>query len=119
MPALWAMHRFLIFEADRALGGLRRERISSVEDLGSGRSTRAVLGVVGARGVSASKLLATLVWTAVKENPAAKIKRLAAAAKDEKAPAEKYTVRLMGADAARLEERAQARGVTPSGTLRR
>jgi hypothetical protein len=32
-----------------------------------------------------------------------------------KAPAEKYTVRLMGPDAARLEARAQARGVTPSG----
>jgi hypothetical protein len=73
------------------------------------------LALSEARGVSASKLLATLVWTAVKENPAAKIKRLAAAASDGKTPAEKYTVRLLGADAARLEERAQARGVTSSG----
>jgi hypothetical protein len=32
-----------------------------------------------------------------------------------KAPAEKYTVRLMGADAARLEGRAQTRGVTAVG----
>lgn len=71
--------------------------------------------LAAARGVSVSKLLATLVWGAVKENPAAKIKRLTAAAQDEQAPAEKYTVRLMGADAARLEERAQARAVTASG----
>jgi hypothetical protein len=73
------------------------------------------LALSEARGVSASKLLASLVWTAVKENPTEKIKRLAQAAKDGRAPAEKYTARLLGADAARLEERAQARGVTPSG----
>jgi hypothetical protein len=68
-----------------------------------------------AQGVSASKLLAKLVWTAIKENPEAKRRRLLAEAAAGKAPAEKYTVRLMGADAAHLEARAQARGVTASG----
>ncbi len=71
--------------------------------------------LAAAQGVSASKLLSKLVWTAVAETPEAKVKRLAAAAKDNKAPAEKYTVRLLGADAARLEERAAKRGVTASG----
>jgi len=71
--------------------------------------------LAAAQGVSISKLLARLVWSAVKENPTAKIQRLTAAAKDNQAPAEKYTVRLLGADAARLEERAQARGLTTSG----
>ena len=65
--------------------------------------------LAAAQGVSASKLLAKLVWTAIKENPDAKVKRLLEEAAAGKAPAEKYTVRLMGADAARLEGRAQAR----------
>jgi hypothetical protein len=68
-----------------------------------------------AQGVSASKLLAKLVWTAIKENPEAKRRRRLAEAAAGKAPAEKYTVRLTGADAAHLEARAQARGVTASG----
>jgi hypothetical protein len=71
--------------------------------------------LAAAQGISISKLLAKLVWSAVKENPDAKIQRLTAAASDNKAPAEKYTVRLLGADAARLEERAQLRGLTASG----
>jgi hypothetical protein len=71
--------------------------------------------LAAAQGVSSSKLLARLVWTALKENPDAKVKRLLEEAAAGKAPAEKYTVRLMGADAARLEGRAQARGVTASG----
>ena len=52
---------------------------------------------------------------ALVENPEAKVKRLLEEAAAGKAPAEKYTVRLMGLDAARLEARAQARGVTASG----
>jgi hypothetical protein len=68
-----------------------------------------------AQGVSSSKLLARLVHRALAENPAAKVKRLLEATAAGKAPAEKYTVRLMGADAARLEGRAQARGMTASG----
>jgi hypothetical protein len=43
------------------------------------------------------------------------VKRLLEEAAAGKAPAEKYTVRLMGLDAARLEARAQTRGVTASG----
>jgi hypothetical protein len=70
-----------------------------------------------AQGVSASKLLAKLVWTAINENPEAKRRRLLAEAASGKAPAEKYTVRLTGSDAARLEARARARGVTPSGYI--
>jgi predicted HicB family RNase H-like nuclease len=71
--------------------------------------------LAAAQGVSASKLLAKLVWTALKENPEAKVRRLLEEAAAGKAPAEKYTVRLMGLDAARLESRARARGVTASG----
>lgn len=71
--------------------------------------------IASAQGLSSSKLLARLVWTALKENPDAKVKRLLEEAAAGKAPAEKYTVRLMGVDAARLEARAQARGVTASG----
>ena len=71
--------------------------------------------LAAAQGVSVSKLLAKLVWSAVKESPDAKIRRLTSAAADSTAPAEKYTVRLMGADAARLEERAQLRGLSASG----
>jgi len=67
------------------------------------------------QGVSASKLLAKLVWSALRENPDAKVQRLLAESAAGKAPAEKYTVRLMGPDAARLEARAQARGLTASG----
>jgi hypothetical protein len=44
-----------------------------------------------AQGVSASKLLAKLVWTAIKENPEAKRRRLLAEAAAGKAPAEKAT----------------------------
>lgn len=71
--------------------------------------------LAAAQGVSASKLLAKLVWTAIKEQPEAKVKRLLAEAAAGRAPAEKYTVRLIGADAAHLKARAQARGVTASG----
>jgi predicted HicB family RNase H-like nuclease len=71
--------------------------------------------LAAAQGVSVSKLLAKLVWSAVKESPDAKIRRLTASSTDDTVPAEKYTVRLLGADAARLEERAQARGLTASG----
>src|SRR5208282_6168421 len=59
--------------------------------------------LAAAQGVSASKLLARLVWTALKENPDAKVKRLLEESAAGKAPAEKYTVRMMGIDAARLE----------------
>jgi hypothetical protein len=68
-----------------------------------------------AQGVSSSRLLARLVHRALIENPEAKVKRLLEESVAGKAPAEKYTVRLMGLDAARLEARAQARGVTASG----
>lgn len=43
------------------------------------------------------------------------MERLLAQAQDDRAPAEKYTVRLVGIDAARLEQRAQMRSVMPSG----
>jgi hypothetical protein len=68
-----------------------------------------------AQGVSSSRLLARLVHRALIENPEAKVKRLFEESAAGKAPAEKYTVRLMGLDAARLESRAQMRGVTASG----
>jgi len=68
-----------------------------------------------AQGVSSSRLLARLVHRALIENPEAKVKRLLEESAAGKAPAEKYTVRLMGLDAARLESRAQARGITASG----
>jgi hypothetical protein len=68
-----------------------------------------------AKGLSLPRLLAGLVDKALAENPDEKVKRLVAQAQDDRAPAEKYTVRLMGIDAARLEERAQGRGVTASG----
>jgi len=71
--------------------------------------------LAAAQGVSSSRLLARLVHSALVENPEAKVKRLLEEAAAGKAPAEKYTVRLMGLDAARLESRAQARGVTRSG----
>lgn len=71
--------------------------------------------LAAAQGVSSSRLLARLVHRALIENPEAKVKRLLEEAAAGKAPAEKYTVRLMGLDAARLESRAQARGVTASG----
>jgi hypothetical protein len=71
--------------------------------------------LAAARGVSVSHLLARLVDTALAESPAEKLQRLHFAARDERAPAEKYTVRLLGADAAHLEERAQARSLTASG----
>src|ERR1700722_6702453 len=71
--------------------------------------------LAAAQGVSSSRLLARLVHRALVENPEAKGKRLLEEAAAGKAPAEKYTVRLMGLDAARLEARAQARGVTASG----
>lgn len=68
-----------------------------------------------AKGLSVPRFLAGLVDKALAENPEEKVQRLLAQAHDDRAPAEKYTVRLMGADAARLEERAQGRGVTASG----
>jgi hypothetical protein len=68
-----------------------------------------------AQGVSSSKLLARLVHRALIEQPAVKVQRLLEESRTGQAPAEKYTVRLMGVDAARLEARAQARGVTASG----
>jgi hypothetical protein len=71
--------------------------------------------LAAAQGVSSSRLLARLVHRALIENPEAKVKRLLEEAAAGKAPAEKYTVRIMGLDAARLESRAQARGVTASG----
>jgi hypothetical protein len=71
--------------------------------------------LAAAQGLSSSRLLARLVHRALIENPEAKVKRLLEEAAAGKAPAEKYTVRLMGLDAARLESRAQARGVTTSG----
>jgi hypothetical protein len=43
------------------------------------------------------------------------VRRSATQGQDDRQPAEKYTVRLMGIDAALLEARAQGRGVTPSG----
>ncbi len=67
------------------------------------------------RGVSVSHLLARLVRTAIAESPTARLQRLTPAAANDKAPAEKYTVRLMGADAATLEDRAQGRCMTASG----
>ena len=75
--------------------------------------------LAAAQGVSSSRLLARLVHRALIENPEAKVKRLLEEAAAGKAPAEKYTVRLMGLDAARLESRAQARGVTASGYVAR
>lgn len=68
-----------------------------------------------ARGVSISHLLSRLVDAELQETPAEKVQRLRAASQDDRAPAEKYTVRLLGVDAAQLEQRAQARGVTASG----
>jgi hypothetical protein len=71
--------------------------------------------LAAAQGVSSSRLLARLVHRALIENPEAKVRRLLEEAAAGRAPAEKYTVRLMGLDAARLEARAQTRGVTASG----
>src|SRR5580700_7951477 len=71
--------------------------------------------LAAAQGVSSSRLLARLVHRALIENPEEKVKRLLEEGAAGKAPAEKYTVRLMGLDAARLESRALARGVTASG----
>lgn len=68
-----------------------------------------------AKGLSVSRLLAGLVERSLAENPEEKMKRLVSQAQDDRAAAEKYTVRLMGTDAARLEERAQSRSVTASG----
>lgn len=68
-----------------------------------------------AEGLSVSQLLARLVRKANAEEPGVRIERLRSAITDDKAPAQKYTVRLLSADAAQLEERAQVRQVTPSG----
>ena len=56
-----------------------------------------------AKGLSISRLLAGLVERELAENPEGRVQRLIAQAQDDRAPAEKYTVRLMGIDAARLE----------------
>jgi hypothetical protein len=74
-----------------------------------------LVALAAEQGVSAPRLLANLVRKAVRETPDAKIERLRLSALKDKAPAEKYTVRLTSADGARLEERAQRRGVTSSG----
>ncbi len=71
--------------------------------------------LANARGLSVSRLLAGLVERALAESSQATVGRLATQGQDDRQPAEKYTVRLMGIDAARLEARAQRRGVTPSG----
>ena len=68
-----------------------------------------------AKGLSISRLLAGLVERELAENPEERVQRLIAQAQDDRAPAEKYTVRLTGIDAARLEARAQGRSLTPSG----
>jgi hypothetical protein len=59
--------------------------------------------LAAAQGVSSSRLLARLVHRALIEIPEEKVKRLLEEAAAGNAPAEKYTVRLMGLDAARLE----------------
>lgn len=71
--------------------------------------------LAAAPGVSSSRLLARLVHRAIIENPEEKVKRLLEEAAVGNGPAEKYTVRLIRLDAARLESRAVARGVTASG----
>ena len=68
-----------------------------------------------AQGVSVSNLLGRLVRKAIADELGVRIERLRSAITNEKAPAQKYTVRLLSADAAQLEERAQVRQVTPSG----
>jgi len=68
-----------------------------------------------AKGLSVPRLLAGLVERELAENPEERVQRLIAQAQDDRAPAEKYMMRLMGIDAARLEARAQGRNVTPSG----
>ena len=71
--------------------------------------------LANARGLSVSRLLAELVARALAESSQETVGPLATQGQDDRQPAEKYTVRLMGIDAARLEARAQRRGVTPSG----
>ena len=71
--------------------------------------------LANARGLSVSRLLAGLVERALAESSQPTVRRSATQGQDDRQPAEKYTVRLMGIDAARLEARAQRRGVTPSG----
>ena len=68
-----------------------------------------------AEGLSVSQLLARLVRRANAEDLSVRLERLPAEASSDKTPAQKYTVRLMGIDAANLEERAQVRRMTPSG----
>ena len=62
-----------------------------------------------AKGLSVPRLLAGLVERELAEHPEERVKRLLAQAQDDRAPAEKYTVRLMGIDAARLASLAQLR----------
>ena len=71
--------------------------------------------VAFAKGLSVSRYVASLVDKALAEYPAERVQRLVGRATNESEPAEKYTVRLMGADAARLEERARGRSLTASG----
>lgn len=69
------------------------------------------------RGVSASKLMALLVDAALTQNPmdAGQVSKGRAASKASKEmPAQKYTVRLSGSDAAALEVRADGRQMTAS-----
>ena len=70
-----------------------------------------------ARGVSVSHLLSRLVHTALEARPEATVKRLSTAPMSERAPAEKYTVRLASSDATRLQARAHTRGLTGSGYI--
>jgi len=74
-----------------------------------------VAELAAAQGISASQLLAKLVWSAIKDNPVAMLQRPRAEGAVGKGGDAKYTMRLMGVDAVRLEARARARGVTASG----
>jgi hypothetical protein len=71
--------------------------------------------LAAARGVSASHLLARLVHRAVAELLTSEPPGIALSGRVGSAPAKKYTVRLWGAEAARLERRAKLRQATPSG----
>jgi hypothetical protein len=70
--------------------------------------------LAAARGVSASHLLARLVHRAVAEL-LSEPPGIALSGRVGSAPATKYTVRLWGAEAARLERRAKLREAAPSG----
>lgn len=73
--------------------------------------------LAAARGLSVSNLLARLVHDSLTETPHTQTQRLIYETTGGSTPAEKYTVRLTGADAAVLEKRAHSRGLTPSGYI--